>query len=122
MPVRDLWHHLEQCAAALLNERKRVSGTGLPYHGDRVEYLCRFYKLKPRIDRLRAAGLITLDELAAKLGRYKGTIKLWRLQGRLPVGAHKLDDNGRHMYEDPGAAAVPAKPSNAAGSNEVQCD
>ena len=108
--------------AALLNERKRISGTGLPFHGDRVEYLCRFYKLKPRLDRLRAKGLITLDELAAKLSRSTGTLKLWRRQGRLPVGARKLDDNGRHMYEAPDDDGVPAKPSNAAGSDEVQCD
>jgi len=83
--------------------------------------LCRIYKLKPRFARLREAGLLTLDEVAVKLGRSKGTIKLWRLQGRLPVGARKLDDNGRHMYEDPGTAAVPEKASYAAGSDEVQC-
>ncbi len=119
---RLLNEHTFSEIAALLNECGFVSGTGRPFHGDRVEYLCRYYELKSRFDRLRAAGLLTLDELAAKLGRSKGTIKLWRLRGRLPVGARKLDDNGRHMYEDPGAAAAPGKASNAAGSDEVQCD
>jgi hypothetical protein len=100
---RLLNDHTFREIAGILNERKLVSGTGRPFHGDRVEYLCRFYKLKPRFDRLRAAGLLTLDELAVKLGRSTGTIKLWRLRGTLPVRAHKLDDNGRHMYEDPGS-------------------
>jgi hypothetical protein len=98
---RLLNDHTFREIAGILNERRLVSGTGRSFHGDRVEYLCRFYKLKPRFDRLRAAGLLTLDELAAKLGRSKGTIKLWRLRETLPVRAHKLDDNGRHMYEDP---------------------
>ncbi len=118
---RLLDEHTFDEIAALLNERKLVSGTGLPFHGDRVEYLCRHYKLKPRFDRLRAAGLLTLDELAAKLGRSIQTIKLWRRQGRLPVAARKLDDNGRHMYEDP-AARGPGELPNAADSDEVQCD
>jgi DNA invertase Pin-like site-specific DNA recombinase len=119
---RRLDEHTFDEIAALLNERKFVSGTGLPFHGDRVEYLCRFYKLKPRLDRLREAGLLTLDELAARLGRSKHTIKAWRRQGRLPVAARKLDDNGRHMYEAPGAAGVPGELPNAAGSYEVQCE
>lgn len=119
---RLLNEHTFSEIAVLLNDSHFVSGTGRPFHGDRVEYLCRIYKLKPRFNRLREAGLLTLDELAVKLGRSKGTIKLWRLRERLPVGARKLDDNGRYMYEDPDAAAVPGKASNAASSNEVQCD
>lgn len=116
---RLLNEHTFDEIAALLNERKLVSGTGLPFHGDRVEYLCRFYNLTPRFERLRAAGMLTLDELSAKLGRSKNTIKLWRRQGRLP-GAKKLDDNGRHMYENPDAVSAGPRPSNAAGSQEVQ--
>jgi hypothetical protein len=89
--------------ASRLNQRGFVSACGRAFHGDRVEYLRRAYRLKTRYDRLRQAGLLTLPEIAAKLGVSRNTVKLWRIQGRLPVGAYKLDDCGRHMYENPQA-------------------
>ncbi len=87
--------------AAVLNERGFTSGTGRPFHADRVQYLCKAYGLKPRFQRLREAGLLTLEEIAVSLGRSPQTIKLWRNQGRLPVAATKLDDEGQYMYEAP---------------------
>lgn len=100
--------------AALLNARGIRSGTGKPFHADRVQYLCKAYSLKPRLQRLREAGLLTLEELAAKLDRSPGTIKLWRNSGRLPVAARKLNDDGQYMYENPADAA--------AGAPEVHFD
>jgi len=100
---RLLDHHTCAEIAVLLNERGLLSACGRPFHGDRVDYLCRAYTLKSRRERLREAGLLTLPEIAAKLGISTNTVKLQRLTGRLAVGARKLDDCGRHMYEDPDA-------------------
>ena len=89
--------------AVQLNERGLVSACGRPFHGDRVDYLCRAYELKHRRDRLREAGLLTLPEVAVKLGISTHAVKSRRRAGRLAIGARKLDDCGRHMYEDPDA-------------------
>ncbi len=114
---RLLDHHTCGEVAALLNQQGLLSGSGQTFHADRVQYLCKAYRLKPRLQRLREAGLLTLDEIAALLGRSAQTIKLWRNRGRLPVAATKLDDEGRYMYEPP------AKATDAtAGAEEVQFD
>ena len=105
--------------AVLLNERGRLSACGRPFHGDRVDYLCRAYALKHRRERLREAGLLTLPEVAAKLGISTHTVKLRRLAGRLAVGARKLDDCGRHMYEDPDAQPTPGAPKIASAKGGV---
>ncbi len=66
--------------AALLNARGILSGTGKAFHAARVQYLCKAYSLKPRLQRLREAGLLTLEELAAELDRSPGTIALAQQQ------------------------------------------
>ena len=104
--------------ASLLNERGLLSGCAHPFHGDRVDYLCRAYKLRSRRERLQQAGLLTLPQLAVRLGVSPHTVKLWRRQERLPVRAYKLDDNGRHMFEDPQAISIP-NAAHAARSEEV---
>jgi DNA invertase Pin-like site-specific DNA recombinase len=105
--------------AVLLNERGLLSACGRPFHGDRVDYLCRAYALKSRRERLREAGLLTLPEVAAKLGISTHTVKFQRLTGRLAVGARKLDDCGRHMYEDPEAQPTRDVAKGSPRSKEV---
>ena len=105
--------------AVLLNERGLLSGCGRPFHGDRVDYLCRAYTLKPRRERLRELGLLTLPEVAAKLGISTHVVKSRRLAGRLTVGARKLDDCGRHMYEDPDAQPTHDMAKGSLRSEEV---
>jgi hypothetical protein len=51
--------------------------------------------------RLRDKGLLTLTEIAQKLGICRATAKIRRAQGRLGVRAVRLDDVGRYLYEDP---------------------
>lgn len=105
--------------AVLLNERGLLSACGRPFHGDRVDYLCRAYELKPRRERLRELGLLTLPEVAAKLGISANVVKSRRLAGRLAVGARKLDDCGRHMYEDPDAQPTRGVAKGSLRSEEV---
>ena len=94
-------HHTEREVARILNERGFVSGTGKSFNASRVRGMRRAYGLARREERLRAAGLLTLDEISARLGLHKETVKRYRREGRLPVRCHRVDDNIRFMYEDP---------------------
>jgi len=100
---RLLEDHTDGEVAQILNERGVLSGTGRRFGGRRVRVIRRAYELRSRKARLRARGLLTLDEIAARLGVCKDTIKLWRRQGQLPVPCYRADDNDRYMYEDPDA-------------------
>jgi hypothetical protein len=100
---RLLEDHTDGEVAQILNGRGVLSGTGRRFGGRRVRVIRRAYELKGRRARLRARGLLTLEEIAARLGVCKDTIKLWRRQGQLPVRCHRADDNDRYLYEDPDA-------------------
>lgn len=61
------------------------------------------YSLRSRHDRLRAAGMLTLAEIATTLGVSTATVKVWRQDGLLK--AHAFSDKPEHLYEPPGADA-----------------
>ena len=63
---RLLDHHTESEVARILNERGFVTGTGKPFTKGRVKGMRRAYSLATRQERLKAAGLLTLDEVAAQ--------------------------------------------------------
>lgn len=96
-------HHTHQEIAAILNARGRRSGEGKPFHSLMVRRLEKDYRLRSRRERLRAAGMLTLAEIAAKLGVSTSTVKIWRLCGQLK--AHAFSDKPEHLYEPPGADA-----------------
>lgn len=98
-----LEHHTRGEIAVILNERGRRSGEGKPFHKLRVWQLEKAYNLRSRHDRLRAAGMLNLAEIAAKLGVSTATIKIWRQCGLLK--AHAYSDKPEHLYEPPGADA-----------------
>ena len=64
-------HHTEREVARVLNERGFVTGTGKRFNKSRVKGMRRVYGLATRKERLQAAGLLTLDEIAARLGLHK---------------------------------------------------
>ena len=97
---RLLDQHTFDGTAKALNESGLRSGTGKVFHGGRVGKTCRAYGLKTRYERLREAGMLTREELAAKQGVNRMTITKWREKGRLK--AHLADDQGQYLYEDPG--------------------
>ena len=88
--------------AGILNERGLVSGGGKRFDGDRVQGIARRYRLKSRRSRLHERGLLTLSEVARKLGFCRATVKLKRAAGQLGIACYKLDDMGQYMYENPG--------------------
>jgi DNA invertase Pin-like site-specific DNA recombinase len=96
---RLLDEHTDGGVAAILNARGLVSGTGKPFNGDRVATIRRAYRLKDRGTRLREADMLSLDEIAETLGVNKWVIKSRRLKGQLPIGSHRVDDQGQYMYE-----------------------
>ncbi len=92
--------HTEGQIARILNERGRVSGEGKPFHRIMVQRLRHDYALKTRYDRLREAGMLTLNEIAGLLGISTQTVKTWRKRGLLR--AHAYNDKNECLYEHPG--------------------
>jgi DNA invertase Pin-like site-specific DNA recombinase len=87
--------------AATLNNAGFRSGKRQPFT---VRYIARIqqnYGLQPRFERLRARGLLTLDEIAAALAVNPQTVKIWAAHGLLR--AHAYTDKPERLYEPPGA-------------------
>ena len=96
-------HHPNHEIAEILNGRARQSGWGKPFHTIMLTRLEKDYGLRSRYDRLRAAGMLTLAEIAARLGVSTATVKVWRRGGLLK--AHVYNDKLGCLYEPPGADA-----------------
>jgi hypothetical protein len=107
---RLLDDHLDAEIADILNARGlRPGGSAWPgrrgarFTAKRVQYLAHTYGLRPRVDRLRARGLLTKKELAARLGIHVATLTSWVKHGIIKAHAY----NGHAwLYEDP-----PARPA-----------
>ncbi len=93
--------HTDAETAQLLNQAGRHSGTGQPFSTGIVVHIRRDYKLPSHRDRLRAQGLLTLDEIAEQLGASTSTIKAWRAAGLLT--GHTANDKNERLYEPPAA-------------------
>lgn len=91
--------HTDVEIAAILNERGLRSGEGKPFHRLIVRHLREAYGLRSRYERLRAAGLLSLDEIARRLGVCTHTIKRWHREGR--ITGHRFNDKGECLYEIP---------------------
>jgi hypothetical protein len=64
-----------------------------------VARIRRDYGLISRYDRLRAGGLLTLSELAGRLGICTKTVQAWQRAG---LGrAHVYNDKNECLYEPP---------------------
>jgi hypothetical protein len=83
--------------AAELNQRGYRSGTGGPFTLRIVWKIRRNYRLKSRYTRLREAGMLSLKELAGRLGVCTCTIKSWQQHGLLH--AHVYNDKNQFLYE-----------------------
>jgi hypothetical protein len=87
--------------AVILNERGIMSGAGRPFHAQLVARLVRSYGLKPRYDRLREAGLMTLQEMADALRISPTHVKIWNRHGL--IRGHPYSDKNECLFEPPGA-------------------
>jgi len=89
--------------AEVLNRKGLASGEGKRFHRTMVARIRRTYNLRSRYDRLRAAGMLNLQEVAQCLDVTPNTIKVWRRAGLLV--AHRFEDRGQCVYEPPGPGA-----------------
>jgi hypothetical protein len=83
--------------AAILNERDIRSGEGKKFSRTIVARIRRDYSLTPRYDRLRAAGMLTVQEMAAMLGVSPDCVKIWNRHGLLH--GHAYNDRNECLYE-----------------------
>lgn len=92
--------------ADLLNERGVRTVVTTPWTAARIGRLRHIYKLTDRYTRLRAQGLLTPQEVAARYDVVVSTVHVWRRRGLLR--AHPVNDRGDFLYEIP-PEDVPAK-------------
>jgi DNA invertase Pin-like site-specific DNA recombinase len=94
--------HTDAETAAALNSAGHRSGEGKPFTNRIVLDLRRAHHMPSHAERLRARGLLTIDELAARLGVHKTTIKNWHRAGLLAT--HKANDKNIQLFEPPAPA------------------
>lgn len=93
-------HYTDAEIAIRLNESGLRSGGGRSFHARLIGKIRRHYNLKSRYDRLREQGLLTLQEMAQRLGVTRGTVKTWALHGLLVGRVH--NEKKERLYEPPG--------------------
>ena len=91
--------HTEQEIAAILNGRGMLSREGRQFHRKIVAGLICSHHLKDRFTRLREAGMLTMEEVAARAGIVVASVKNWRDRGLLR--AHRYSDKGECLFEPP---------------------
>ena len=96
---RLLDDHTDAEVAAALNTAGHRSGEGKAFTRLIVLHLRHAHRLPSHAHRLRARGLLTLDEIAEHLGVHTSTIKAWHRAGLLV--SHKANDKNERLYEPP---------------------
>jgi len=97
---RLLDDHTDGEIAAILNAKGMRSGEGKLFHRGIILRLRERYHLANRFTRMRAAGMLTKEEIAALQGVSVASVKEWRLRGLLC--AHRYNDKGDYLFEVPG--------------------
>ena len=95
---RLLDDHSDGQIAATLNERGWHPGKGGLFTKAVIACIQNHYRLRSRFDRLREAGMLTLQEMADQLGVSRSTIHNWRRIGLLKAVPC---NNQQYLYEPP---------------------
>ena len=96
---RLLDEHTDAEVAEQLNAANHRSGEGKPFTSRIVLHLRRAHQLPSHADRLHAAGMLNLTEIAERLHVHPSTIKDWNAAGLLT--GHKANDKNERLYEPP---------------------
>jgi MerR HTH family regulatory protein len=96
---RLLDDHTDAEVAAALNRAGIVSGTDQPFTAGIVCHIRRSHRLASRKERLQARGMVSVRELAERLGVCTTTIKQWAAEGRLR--SEVINDKGERLYQIP---------------------
>lgn len=101
-----------------------------PHH--EVQFCAWSYDLTPRYDRLRKAGMLTVEEMAKVLAIHPQRVKIWNRHGL--IRGHAYNGKNDCLYEYPGTnpprKALGVKLSKRAAvslvvtqrAQEVQCE
>ena len=101
--------HTHAQIAGILNTRGLTSGEGRPFHRLIIRNIRDEYGLRSREQRLRDAGMLTLTQMAGRLGMPARTVKIWHHAGL--ITGHPYNDKGQCLYPPPG----PNPPTRAQG-------
>jgi len=103
---RLLDQHTDREIVAILNEKGLRSGMGRRFTVMTIINIRRHYGLRDRFQRMRALGLLTIQQIAERLGIAASAVKDWRERGLLR--GHRYNDKGQCLYEPP-ADDLPGK-------------
>lgn len=92
--------HTDAQVAALLNEKGWHTGKGRRFTRSTIIRIRYQYDLRSRFDRLRAAGMLTQEEISDRLGVSRTTVHDWRRSGLLK--AYAGNDRPEYLYEPVG--------------------
>jgi DNA invertase Pin-like site-specific DNA recombinase len=99
--------HTDGETADHLNRAGLTSGTNKPFTSLIIRHLRRNHDIPSHRDRLRAQGMLTLNEIAHHLNVHTRTIKSWHAAGLLK--ARKANDKNDHLYPPPDPTTAPTK-------------
>lgn len=88
----------------ILNKRGVTGGWGKPFNVPSLTALCKSRGIPDLRERLRAAGMLTVEEIAAQLDVTIATINTWRRRGQLT--ARRVNGRRESLY-DPGQRRPP---------------
>jgi DNA invertase Pin-like site-specific DNA recombinase len=103
-----LAEHTYDETTRILNDRGLTGGWGKPFTVPSLTALCKARGIPSPRDRLRAAGMLTLDEIAAQFDVTPATIKGWQRRGA--ITGRRVDGRRAYLYH-PGQTRPPDRRS-----------
>ncbi|MEU3279168.1 recombinase family protein [Streptomyces antibioticus] len=92
--------HTDGQIAKILTDRGHLSGLGQDLTPGIVKHIRRAYRLRSHPQRLAEQGMLSLNEIARRLGVHTNTVKKWRNEGLL--AGRLANDKGEYLYHLPG--------------------
>jgi DNA invertase Pin-like site-specific DNA recombinase/DNA-binding transcriptional MerR regulator len=80
----------------ILNKQGLTGGWGKPFTVVSITALCRARNIPSYADRLRAAGMLTTDEIATQLDATAATLKTWYRLGL--ITGQRIDGRGQRLF------------------------
>jgi len=94
-----LEHHTDAETVAILNQRGLRTGAGKPFTMSSLRWVQYARGAKSHRQHLRAAGLLTVREMASKMGTSERVVRTWRRKGILQ--ACRCSDGPEWLYYPP---------------------
>jgi hypothetical protein len=88
--------HTYDETVTILNNKRLTGGWGKPFTVVSLTQLCKNRGIPSHHDRLRAQGMLTLEEIAAQLGVSAQTVKIWQRRGQ--ITGRRIDGRRAHLY------------------------